>query len=238
MKSYSRSIFCVLALMLAVGCASTEVTKRQTNLHAGEKIAKPERIYVYPFSGNAADLPSWSSAANRFSVSKTPPTPEEIELGRDMGLLVAKKLVTEIQLMGLSALFVETHTVPRINNLILIGYFGSIEEGSTAKRLTLGFGAGAAELTTSVEGYQMTKTGPRLLGSATLDSEGNSTPGLIVPIAVVAATANPIGLIVMGTAKVAGEVTGRTTIEGEAERTAEAIAEQLRIKFKEQGWIK
>jgi hypothetical protein len=238
MKSYSRIIFCVLALMLAVGCASTEVTKRQTNLHAGEKIAKPERIYVYQFAATPEGIPSWSSAANRFSASKTPPTPEEIELGRDMGLLVAKKLVTEIQLMGLSALFGEKHTVPRTNDLMLAGYFGTIDEGSTAKRLTLGFGSGAAELTTSVEGYQMTKTGPRLLGMVKLDSGGGKTPGLIVPIAVLAATANPIGLVVMGTAKVAMEVSGRSKIEGTAKRTAEEIAAQLRIKFKEQGWIK
>jgi len=42
---------------------------------------------------------------------------------------------------------------------------------------------------------------------------------------------------VMGGAKVAGEVTGRTKIEGAAKRTAEAIAEQLRVRFKELGWI-
>ena len=238
MKSYSRIIFCVLTLALAVGCASTEVTKRHTNLGAGERIAKPERIYVYSFAATPEGIPSWSSAANRFSASKTPPTPEEIELGRDMGLLVAKKLVTEIQLMGLVALFGEKHTVPRTNDLMLTGYFGTIEEGSTAKRLTLGFGSGAAELTTSVEGYQMTKAGPRLLGTAKLESGGGKTPGLFVPVAVLAATANPIGLVVMGTAKVAMEVTGRSKIEGTAKRTAEAIAEQLRIKFKEQGWIK
>jgi hypothetical protein len=42
----------------------------------------------------------------------------------------------------------------------------------------------------------------------------------------------------MGTAKVAMEVTGKSKIEGTAERTAESIGEQLRVRFKEQGWIK
>jgi hypothetical protein len=37
---------------------------------------------------------------------------------------------------------------------------------------------------------------------------------------------------------VAMEVTGKSKIEGTAKRTAEAIADQLRIRFKEQGWIK
>lgn len=84
----------------------------------------------------------------------------------------------------------------------------------------------------------MTNTGPRLLGSAQLDSGGGKTPGLFVPIAVLVATANPIGLIVMGSAKVGMEVTGRSKIEGTAERTADEIADQLEIRFKEMGWIK
>jgi len=83
----------------------------------------------------------------------------------------------------------------------------------------------------------MTNNGPRLLGSGKLDSAGGKTPGLIVPLAVLAATANPIGLIVIGGMKVAGEVSGRSKVEGSAKRTADEIAEQLEIKFKEQGWI-
>jgi len=128
-------------------------------------------------------------------------------------------------------------SLPQTNDLMLAGYFEAIDEGSTVKRLALGFGSGATELTTSVEGYQMTPEGPRLLGSAELQSGGGKTPGVIVPLAVLAATGNPIGLIVMGTAKVAMEVTGKSKIEGTAKRTAEAIAEQLRVRFKEQGWI-
>ena len=84
----------------------------------------------------------------------------------------------------------------------------------------------------------MTAKGPRLLGSAELQSGGGKTPGLIVPLVVLAATANPIGLIVMGTAKVGMEITGKSKLEGTAERTAKSIAEQLQKRFKEQGWIK
>ena len=143
----------------------------------------------------------------------------------------------KIEGMGLVALEGSQQSLPQPNDLMIMGYFGAVEEGSTAKRLVLGFGSGATDLTTAVEGYQMTNTGPRLLGTGQLESGGGKTPGLIVPIAVLAATANPIGLIVMGGMKVEGEISGRTKIEGSAKRTAEAIAEQLEIKFKEQGWI-
>jgi len=235
MKSFTRVILCVFALVMAVGCASTEITKRDYKL-GKEKIPKPERIYVYPFASTPADIPTWSASAGRYSESTTPQTPEQIEMGRTLGILVAKELVLEIQKMGYSALEGDQKTVPRINNLMITGYFEAAEEGSTAKRLTLGFGSGAAELTTAVEGYQMTPEGPRHLGSAQLQSGGSKMPGLVVPLAVVAATANPIGLIVMGGYKAYGEVSGKTKIEGAAKRTAEAIAEQLQVRFKEQGW--
>jgi hypothetical protein len=237
MKSFTRIAFCMLALVMVAGCASTKITGRDSKI-GGEKIAKPDRIYVYPFAATHADIPSWSSAAERLDPPSKPPTPEELEVGRKLGDLVAKELVTKIEGMGLVALEGSQQSLLQPNDLMIIGYFGAVEEGSTAKRLVLGFGSGATDLTTAVEGYQMTNTGPRLLGTGQLESGGGKTPGLIVPIAVLAATANPIGLIVMGGMKVEGEISGRTKIEGSAKRTAEAIAEQLEIKFKEQGWIK
>ena len=237
MKSLTRIAFCMLALVMTVGCASTKITGRDSKIGT-EKIAKPDRIYVYPFAATHDDIPSWSTAANRLDTLSKPPTPEELEVGRTLGDLVATELVTKIEEMGLVALEGSQQSLPQPNDLMIIGYLGAFEEGSTAKRLAIGFGSGVTELTTAVEGYQMTNTGPRLLGTGQLESGGGKTPGLIVPLAILAATANPVGLIVMGGAKVGMEVTGRSKIEGTAKRTAESIAEQLQIKFKEQGWIK
>jgi len=236
MKAVTSIALCVLVLVVAAGCASTKVVGRDSKIGT-EKIARPDRIYVYPFAATPADIPSWSAAAKRYAQPSELPTPEELEVGRKVGGLVAKELVTEIAKMGLLAEEGNPQSQPRPNNLMLIGYFEAVEEGSTVKRLALGFGSGATELTTSLEGYQMTKNGPRQLGSEKLDSSGAKTPGLFVPLAVLAATSNPIGLIVMGGAKVAMEVTGKSKIEGAAQRTAEAIAEQLRVRFKEQGWV-
>jgi len=237
MKSLTRIVLCMFVLAVAAGCASTKVTKHESKI-GSEKIARPDRIYVYPFAATPADIPTWSVSAGRYVEGTARQTPEQIEMGRTLGVLVAKALVTEIQKMGLPGLRGASDTVPRVNNLMIIGYFEAAEEGSTVKRLSLGFGSGAAKLTTAVEGYQMTPEGPRHLGSGQLESAGGKTPGLIVPIAVLAATANPIGLLVMGGMKVHGEVTGKSKLEGAAKRTAEAIADRLRVRFKEQGWIR
>jgi hypothetical protein len=69
---------------------------------------------------------------------------------------------------------------------------------------------------------------------------GNKTPGVLVPFAMLAATANPISLIAMavaGTTKIYGENTGSNTIEGASKQTADAIATELRGSFEKQGWI-
>ena len=103
--------------------------------------------------------------------------------------------------------------------------------------LLLGFGSGVAELWTAVEAYRMTPGGLRHLAGGTTDSSGGKTPGLVMPLAVAAATANPLGLVVVGAMKVRGERTGSNTIEGAAERTADEIAARLEEGARKQGWI-
>ena len=117
------------------------------------------------------------------------------------------------------------------------GYLVSIDEGSTAKRMLIGFGAGGSELKAVVEGYQMTARGLRRLGSGTVDSGGSKGPGAAAPAAVAIATGNPIGLIVSGGMKIYGEASGSSTLEGRAKATAKEIADVLKTRFEQQGWI-
>jgi hypothetical protein len=236
MKSLAFITIPSLALVLAAGCASTTLTAQPTAL-GREKIARPDRIIVYNFAVTPADLPPWSAAAAQYGQTTTSQTAEQMAAGRKLGAQVAQELVAEIQKMGMTAVLAEDNPGPRIGDVVIIGYFGSVDDGSTAKRLILGFGSGGAELKTAVEGYLMTDRGLRLLGSGETDAGASKGPGLLVPLVVTAATANPIGLIVSGAVKAEGEVSGRTTIKGSAERTAKKIAERLQKRFEEQGWI-
>jgi len=118
-----------------------------------------------------------------------------------------------------------------------MGYFESVDSGSAVKRMMLGFGSGAADLKTVVEGYLMTDQGLRRLGSGTVDSGTGKAPGVAVPLVMAAATGNPIGLIISSAVKMEGQASGRTTIEGTAKGTAKEIADQLKIAFQRQGRI-
>ena len=234
MKPFHLAASCLLALVVLAGCASTEMSNRQ--YYEGAQLARPDHIIIYDFTADPADVPANSAFAAQVAEAP-PPTPEQAELSRKLGAEVAKDLVADLQGMGLPAVLAADQPSPQVNDIVIRGYFVSVDEGSAAKRVLIGFGAGAAELSTAVEGYQMTAQGLRLLGSGDFKSGGGKLPGMVLPVAVLAATANPIGLVVGGAIKATGEATGRSTIEGAAERTASEIAGQLREGAQRQGWV-
>ena len=224
----------VLILLLA-GCASTEVSNRERLVF--EKLPRPNQILVYNFASSSANVPADSAFASPDSAPATPPTDEEAALGRELGTTIATELVNDIREMGLPAVQVSAPTTPQVNDIVIRGYLVSIEQGSTAKRMTLGFGSGGSEMTTAIEGYQMTAGGLRKLGSGTMGSEGSKGPGMAVGGATWLITGNPIGLIVGGGMKVYGEASGNATVEGRAKATAKEISDQLKKRFEEEGWI-
>jgi hypothetical protein len=230
---HTRAVTAACALLLMSGCAKTTVTDEQ--YYQGPRLPRPARILVYDFAASQADLPP----GYRTAVSAPPAdqTADDLSLGRQLGAEVAKDLVEELQKIGLPAVSANGQPPPQLNDLAVVGYFVSIDPGNIAKRVALGFGAGAPELATVVEVYAMSSQGLRRLASGELDSTGPKGPGVAIPLAVAAATDNPIGLIVSSAAKIEGQVSGRTTIEGSARRTAQEIAEQFKAGAQRQGWI-
>jgi len=235
MRSNSRVVLCLLAVFVGAGCASTNVTQQTPMSSPG--LARPNQIWVYNFVANPADMPANSSIGGQVGAPSTPPTAEQLEEGRQLGALIAQELVADINAMGLSAAQAGPGSSPQVGDGVIRGYLVSVQSGSAVQRFVIGFGAGTSEMDTVVEGYAVTPQGWRKLGSGTLTSSGNKTPGMVVPAAVAIATANPIGLIVVGGAKLYGESSGRSGLQGRAKATADEIAAQLRIRFQDRGWI-
>lgn len=232
MKSGGHAVSCLLALVFAAGCASTQISDQE--ILVTEKIPRPKRILVYNFAATPADA---AQLAGRPAVGGSPQTPEQIQAGRQLGASIAGYLAAEIRDMGLPGAEVPIGTRAQVNDILIKGYVLSVDEGSATKRMTIGFGSGASELRTAVEGFQMTPQGLRKLGSGTVDSVGNQTPGAAVGVAGLIATGNPAGLIVSSGMKLYGERSGSSTLEGRAAATAKEIAAQIRPRFQQQGWI-
>lgn len=233
------TVTCLLfGLIILAGCASTKVTQ-ETPMSSTE-LARPNQIWVYDFVASTSDMPADSALNGQLAAPSSPPTAEELETARKYGALIAQRLVADIQAMGMSAINAGPGSSPQVGDGIIRGYIVSTEGGGAgglAKRMVVGFGSGTSEMSTVVEGYVMTPTGPQWLGSGSVNSSGNKAPGLIVPAAIAAATANPAGLIVVGGLKIAGAATGRSGLEGRAKSTADEIAAQLKIRFQQRGWV-
>ena len=215
-------------LLLAV-CSTTDVSQRQ--VYAGEQLARPDRIIVHDSIATPADLP----ADSPLEAQPAPLTEAQAATARELGAAVAQELVASLEGIGLPAVPAEGQAPPVIDDIVLRGYFLSIDEGSATERVVVGFGMGAADLTTAVEGFQMTATGLRQLGSGEIHAGGGKVPGALVPLAV-AARGDPLGLLVNTGVQAYGEATGTATIQGAAKRTADEIFEEMRPTIERQGW--
>ncbi len=227
--------FCFFALAFMSGCASTKVTGRERLVY--EKLPRPAHIWIHDFGASPADVPSDSQLAGQISTPAAPPTGEEAAIGRELGRGIADQLAADIREMGLPAERALAGVTPQVNDIVIRGYLVSIEQGDTAKRMIIGFGSGGSELTTAIEGFQMTAQGLRKLGSGITGSKGAKGPGAAVGGATWLITGSPVGLIVGGGMKIYGEASGSATVEGRAKATAKEIADQLKNRFKEEGWI-
>jgi hypothetical protein len=227
-------ILFVSALLLA-GCASTKVAEREQDVTG--QIPRPANIWVYDFVATAGDVPADSALAGQPDLDTTSQTAEQIAEGRKLGNEIAAQLVEEIRDMGMPAALASSGAASQINDIVIRGYLLSIKEGDAAKRVTIGLGAGASELRTAVEGFQVTAQGMRKLGSGTLDSGSGKTPGGAVGLATLLATHNPAGLIISTGVKAYGEKSGKSTVEGRVKQTAKEIADVLKKRFQQEGWI-
>lgn len=224
---------CVIGLL--AGCASTKISNRQQNVT--EQLPRPGHIWIYDFVATPADVPANSVLAGEPGLDSTPQTAGQIATGRELGAQIASQLIEQVRAMGLPAAAAGPGTAPQINDIVIRGYLLSVKEGSAAKRVAIGFGAGASELHTLVDGFQMTPQGQRKLGSANVNAGGGKTPGAALGAATFLATSNPAGLIVSSGMKVYGEASGKSKVSGRAKATATELAKELKKRFQRQGWI-
>lgn len=222
----------LLAVILLTGCASTKTGDRH-QLVTG-KLARPATIWVYNFADTAKELPEGSAFAD---AETAPQSDATFKMNQELGTVIATNLVAEINATGMQAELMTADSHAAVNDILIQGYLLTVNQGSAAKRVLVGFGDGASSLAVAVEGYQMTESGMRKLGYGTVDAGGGKGPGMALGAVAFLATKNPVGLVVSGGMHLYGEESGSSTVEGRAKSTAKEIAAVLEKRFQEQGWI-
>ena len=228
---------CASVMMVASGCATKKI---ETERLVEEELPRPNQILVYDFAATPAEVPADSFITREFSVDTTATqTAEETAAGRDLGSQIAAGVAAHLREKGLPAKRVPIGTTlpTGVNDIVLRGYLVSVKEGSAAKRIIIGFGAGASELKAAMEGFQVTEQGLRKLGSGTGRFAGSKGPGAATGGVGYAATGNPAGLIVSSGMKLYGEARGSSKIQARAQTAAKEIAKVLEKRARELGWI-
>ena len=224
----------VVASPLA-GCAKVQVSDRQVLV--SQQLPRPDHVYVYDFVGTPGDVPPESSFSTPAAVQPNQQTQADIALNREVGGELAKALAPQISAMGLTAVHASRETVVEVGAIVIRGTLLAVVQGSEVERVAIGLGKGAADLKVAVEGFEMTPNGLLELGEGDLDTEAGKTPGAAVGLVTLAATRNPLGLIVSTGVKLHDEKTGSATIQGKVRQVATQIATELRPRFEQQGWI-
>ena len=163
-----------------------------------------------------------------------PLTEEQIAVGRKLGAAIAEQIVEALHELGLPAeRATGTGVAPRMGDVLVRGEFVDIEEGSRAKRMLIGFGAGASKLTTHFFTYVVTERGPEPVGQAEIESKGGKMPGMVLSMGVG-------GLVqgaAVGGAAATGKEFGPESMGAAAKRTAEKFMELVKPGLVRRGWI-
>jgi len=239
-KHRSSRRFALTGLSLAAcallsGCSSTKVSDREQFVTGS--MPRPKVVWVHAFAATPADLHNNSVLAPHVGAHDEPQTIEHITEGRTLSHELAGELTHEIQKLGMPGALATSSSVPNIGDLLVVGSIVSFDEGSTVKRLAIGFGAGKSSVCVVAETFVVTPSGLLPVGTGTIDAGSKKTPGVALGLGVFIASSNPAGLILSSATKVYGEVSGGSRVEGRTKAASKEIADALEVRFKEQGWI-
>jgi hypothetical protein len=227
----------ILVLVLT-SCGTTQV--RQGARYSGA-LPRPDTIYVHPFAASPEDVKVHMGLGAHLMghASYGDRTAKEIETGRRLANAIARKLVTEIDKMGLSARFAEGPPAEGLDAVIIDGALLSVDEGNQAKRAVIGLGTGRSKLNLSVHVFEVMPGGRRQIDSFQIDATGGWKPGAAeTGIVGLALHANPAVMVLSSVATTVASEKLSAGIDATAKHCAERTAEVLGRFFAREGWIR
>jgi hypothetical protein len=224
----------LLTVVVIAGCAPTDVRSTR-GASADQPLPRPDRIVVYDFVIAPGDvrLNSGPGARVRRMLGSEPASAEQTKVGAQVAKVFSEELVKAIAELGIPVeRSAHLSRVPD-RTLAIDGQFVSIDEGNRARRMVIGFGLGATEVSAHVQVYLGMPTQQVLVQEFETKAESSKKPGAAVTMGAGAAVG--AGMAVGGAASGALEL--QAGVEADARRTARKLAEQLKELFTRRGWI-
>lgn len=115
-----------------------------------------------------------------------------------------------------------------MGSLIVRGNFTTIKQGNKTARMMVGLGRGASDVQAHVMISLLTESGPILLSEFKVDAASGKKPGAV----------ETMGVGSVATSAAAGAATdGKSSVEGDTARIANAVAKEMNTIMTTQGWI-
>jgi hypothetical protein len=217
-----------------IGCGTATITPQQT-ASPSAVIQRPDKIVVYDFAVSAENVTEnqgpLQKAYRAVAEDQDQQSASRLASGQKAAHDLSEDLVKQLQDLGFNAENLPAGAAPGGNALVINGKFLSADEGNRARRLIIGFGAGASKLETQVTVSNVTAGGTlnQLLSFQTYADSGKM-PGAAVTMGAGAAAQGASAAT--GAAKTYGSMLSTL-----ADKTSKQINAYLSQYFASQGWI-
>jgi hypothetical protein len=196
-------------------------------------VPRPPVFLIYDFAVDPEDVMVDTAGLTSGDEASTA---ERLSEGKEWATALSESLVRQFVEEGITSRRATGSTHIPLNAIAVKGQFISIDEGDEIKRTTIGFGAGAEDVSVMVQVYQMKKTGLMRISEIEAEGHGRKTPGVVGPAAVAVGAGMVVGLVVSSAMNVKSEA-----VDGSMQSTVDDIAEELVQRgvnyYKKRGWL-
>ena len=226
----------MLALAALAAACGPQV---QTTVRATGSLPRPDRILVVDFAIHPGEVRLDSGLRGRltqaFSAETT--TEQQYQAARETSAAATGALAEALPAAGIPAEHIAgTAPPPRGRLLLLEGQVLGIDEGNRTRRRLVGFASGMSSVEVSAQAWmQEPAGGRRRLESFVARADSGHRPGAAGMMGAGALAGRLATSAVIGGVGGAA-MTSRGSDVGEARRLGQALAEQVRRYFAQQGW--
>ena len=224
-----------LALATMAGCARVST---ESVMMRGADLPRPVLIVVHDYQVSLDEVQLDSGIGSRIErlVQGTPDEQDRLKLEQWVARIGTTTLVEEIRKLGLHAEPATMASPGAGSTLSIEGQILSINEGNKTRRLVIGFGAGASEVRTLTQVYEITGGDRRLVDDFYTTAKSSRKPGF-GPMGGAGAAAGRAATSAAASAGIGLASERSQTAEADAQHAAREIAKQLAKFFVELRWI-
>jgi hypothetical protein len=228
---YSGVVLVALFALFLGGCAGGSA--KQVSSRGDEPVPRPPVFLIYDFAVDPEDVMVDTTGLTSGDEASSV---ERLSEGKEWANALSESLVRQFVKEGITSQRATGSTHIPLNAIAVKGQFISIDEGDEIKRPTIGFGAGAEDVSVMVQIYQMKKTGFMRISEIEAEGHGRKTPGVAGPAAVAVGAGMVVGLVVSSAMNLKSEA-----VDGSMQSTVDDIAEELVQRgvnyYKKRGWL-